>query len=81
MYINAKAEGVVVAVDSDNDKIISRFTVDPSGVNAALAIDEPNHRLFVGCRKNPALVVMDSDTGMIVGKRSHPRRRRRRVLR
>jgi hypothetical protein len=39
--------------------------VEPSGVNAALAIDEPNHRLFVGCRKNPALVVMDGDTGKI----------------
>jgi hypothetical protein len=31
-----------------------------------VAIDEPNHRLFVGCRKNPSLVVMESDTGKIV---------------
>jgi DNA-binding beta-propeller fold protein YncE len=66
MYINAKAEGVVVAIDSNNDRIIGRYDVAPAGVNAALAIDEPNHRLFVGCRTNPALVVMDSDTGRIV---------------
>jgi DNA-binding beta-propeller fold protein YncE len=66
MYINAKAEGVVVALNSENDRIIDRYKVDPSGVNAALAIDELNHRLFVGCRKNPALVVMESDTGRIV---------------
>jgi hypothetical protein len=66
MYIKAKAEGVVVAIDSENDRITSRFKVAPAGVNAALAIDEPNHRLFVGCRKDPSLVVMDSDSGKIV---------------
>ena len=46
--------------------MIGRFPVAPAGVNAAVAIDEPNHRLFIGCRKNPSLVVMDSDTGKIV---------------
>jgi DNA-binding beta-propeller fold protein YncE len=68
MYINAKAEGVVVAIDSNNDRIINRFNVAPAGVNAALAIDEPNHRLFVGCRRNPSMVVMDSDTGKIIDR-------------
>jgi DNA-binding beta-propeller fold protein YncE len=66
LYINAKAEGVVVAINSENDRITNRYKVEPAGVNAALAIDEPNHRLFVGCRTNPSLVVMDSDTGKIV---------------
>ena len=65
MYINAK-EGQVVAIDTNKDKEIGRFPVAPAGGNAAVAIDEPNHRLFVGCRKNPSLVVMDSDTGKIV---------------
>jgi DNA-binding beta-propeller fold protein YncE len=66
MYVNAKAEGQVVVIDTDGDKVIGRFAVAPSGVNAALAIDEPNRRLFVGCRQSPALVVMDSDGGRIV---------------
>ena len=65
MYVNAK-EGQVVVIDTEKDEVIGRFPVAPAGVNAALAIDEPNHRLFVGCRKNPSLVVMDSDTGKIV---------------
>jgi hypothetical protein len=68
MYINAKAEGVVVALDSDNDRIISRYNVAPAGVPAAVAIDEPNRRLFVGCRREPSLVVMDSDTGKVVAR-------------
>jgi DNA-binding beta-propeller fold protein YncE len=66
MYINAKAAGQVVVIDTDKDRVIARFPVAPAGVNAALAIDEPNRRLFVGCRRNPALVVMDSDTGKVV---------------
>ena len=65
MYVNAK-EGRVVVIDTEKDEVIGRFPVAPAGVNAAVAIDEPNHRLFIGCRKNPALVVMDSDTGKIV---------------
>jgi DNA-binding beta-propeller fold protein YncE len=67
MYANAKNEGVI-AIDSDHDKTISRFSVAPAGANASIAIDEPNHRLFIGCRKNPSLVVMDSDTGKVVAR-------------
>jgi len=66
MYLNAKTAGQVIVIDTERDKIIGRFPVAPAGINAAVAIDEPNRRLFVGCRKNPSLVVMDSDTGKIV---------------
>jgi DNA-binding beta-propeller fold protein YncE len=66
LYINAKAAGQVVVIDTEKDTAIDRFPVAPAGVNAALAIDEPNRRIFVGCRSNPALVVMDADTGKIV---------------
>jgi hypothetical protein len=68
MYINAKADGVVVALESNNDIVIGRFNVAPAGVNAALAIDEPNRLLFVGCRRNPSVVVMDSDSGKIIDR-------------
>ena len=66
MYVNAKAAGLVVAIDAEAGRIVGRFPVTPSGVNASLAIDEANHRLFAGCRQGPALVVMDIDTGAIV---------------
>jgi DNA-binding beta-propeller fold protein YncE len=65
MYVNAKA-GQVVVIDTIRDEVIGRFPVAPAGVNAAVAITEPNRRLFIGCRKNPSLLVMDSDTGKVV---------------
>jgi DNA-binding beta-propeller fold protein YncE len=68
MYVNAKDAGLVVAIDTRKDEIIARFPVAPAGVNAALAIDEPDRRLFVGCRRDPSLVVMDSDSGKVVAR-------------
>lgn len=68
MYVNAKAAGLVIAIDAEACRIVGRFPVAPSGVNAALAIDEANRRLFVGCRQGPALVVMDSDTGRVIAR-------------
>src|SRR5262249_61171212 len=54
LYVNAKA-GQVVAIDTDRDEVVGRFPVAPAGVNSAVAVDEPNHRLFVGCRTDPPL--------------------------
>jgi DNA-binding beta-propeller fold protein YncE len=65
LYINAK-EGNVVVIDTNKDEVIGRYPVAPAGLNAAVAIDEPNHRLFIGCRKDPSLLVMDSDSGKII---------------
>jgi DNA-binding beta-propeller fold protein YncE len=67
MYVNAKS-GHVVAIDTDKDEVIGRFPVAPAGANAALAIDESHRRLFVGCRSDPSLVVMDADTGKVVAR-------------
>ncbi len=66
MYVNAKAAGLVVAIDAEKGQVIDRFPVAPSAVNASLSIDEANRRLFVGCRHKPAVVVMDSESGRIV---------------
>ena len=68
MYVNAKAAGLVVCIDTRKDEIIARFPVAPAAENAALAIDERHHRLFVGCRRDPSLVVMDSDDGKVVAR-------------
>jgi hypothetical protein len=66
IYVNAKAAGLVFAIDPQNEQVVGRFPVAPAAVNASLAIDEANHRLFVGCRREPALVVMNSNSGKIM---------------
>jgi DNA-binding beta-propeller fold protein YncE len=68
MYVSAKGAGAVVVIDTDKDEVIDRFPVAPAGLPAALAIDERNHRLLIGCRRDPSLVVMDSDTGKVLAR-------------
>lgn len=72
MYVNAKAAGLVVAIDAEKGQVLGRFPVAPATVNASLAIDETNRRLFVGCRREPVVVVMDSDSGKIVASVTIP---------
>src|SRR5262249_16355918 len=66
MSVNAKAAGLVMAIDAEQGEVVGRFPVAPAAYNASLALDEPNRKLFVGCRTNPALLTMDCDTGAIV---------------
>ncbi len=67
MYVNSKG-GEVVVIDADKDQVIGRFPVAPATDNSAMAIDETQRRLFVGCRQAPSLVVMDSDDGKVVAR-------------
>ncbi|GAC1309052.1 MAG: hypothetical protein NVSMB14_13310 [Isosphaeraceae bacterium] len=68
LYVNAKGTGEVWVIDTEKDAVIARHPVAPAGLNSAFAIDEPNRRLFVGCRKPASLVVMNCDTGQIVAR-------------
>src|SRR5262249_19308315 len=42
---------------------ISGFPIKMSGGNHAMALDPANRRVFVGCRKEPKLVILDAGSG------------------
>jgi DNA-binding beta-propeller fold protein YncE len=46
--------------------VLRRFPTSPGVLPSGLAYDSEHHRLFVGCR-NKQLVVLDSDTGRVIG--------------
>lgn len=62
MYCNTSG-GAVDVIDTSSRKITATYRINMSSSNYALALDETNRRLFVGCRKEPKLVVIDSDSG------------------
>jgi DNA-binding beta-propeller fold protein YncE len=62
MYINNSATNQVEVIDRDQRKIVESWPVTLGRVNVAMALDEANHRLFIGCRDGH-LVVMDTQTG------------------
>jgi len=63
LYLNIPSPSQVVVIDTDKNEVVNRYPLKLAGANFPLALDEANHRLFIGCRKKPTVVVMDSETG------------------
>jgi DNA-binding beta-propeller fold protein YncE len=61
LYLNASNQ--VVVVDTDKNEVLHRYPLKLAGQAFPMAIDEKNHRLFIGCREKPIVLVMDSETG------------------
>ena len=68
-------------IDTDKNEVLHRYPLKLADRAYPMALDEANHRLFVGCRDKPSIVVVDSETGKEVAERRHPGRHRRPVLR
>jgi DNA-binding beta-propeller fold protein YncE len=62
LYVNLPAPRQVAVVDRDKREVLKRYTLNEAG-NYPLALDEKNHRLFVGTRKEPRLIVLDTESG------------------
>jgi len=66
IFVNVTDKNTVAVVDRTTMKLLSEWKVGVAQENSPIAFDEPNHRLFLVCRKPATLVVMNSDTGAIV---------------
>ena len=49
-------------IDRDQREIVASWPLTLARMNVPIALDEPNHRLLIGCRDGH-LVVMDTRTG------------------
>jgi DNA-binding beta-propeller fold protein YncE len=63
LYLNIPSPSQVVVIDTGKNEVIKSYPLKLASANFPLALDEANHRLFLGCRKKPMIVVMDSETG------------------
>jgi hypothetical protein len=68
IYDNLQSTNEVIAIDSRDLKIKSRWPVAPAGQPVSIAMDRVHRRLFIGGRNPKMLVVMDADTGKIIGE-------------
>lgn len=73
LYLATPQPSQVVVINTDQNEVIGRFPVKGAGNKAyAVAVDEANRRLFVACRKVPAVVVLDSDSGKEIARVTIP---------
>jgi DNA-binding beta-propeller fold protein YncE len=68
IFANVPNARHVAIVDRDRWQVINKWATDLAFGNFPIAIDETNHRLFVGCRLPPKLVVLNTDSGDVVAK-------------
>lgn len=68
IYDNLEDKNEVIAIDSRALKITSRWPVAPAGAPTSMAMDREHRRLFIGGRNPAVFVVMNADTGQIIGQ-------------
>jgi DNA-binding beta-propeller fold protein YncE len=74
IFINLTQTNKLAVIDRSTMKVIALWPVPAAEQNAMVAMDEPHHRLFVGCRKPGMVVVMNSDTGAVTNTVASPLR-------
>src|SRR5437016_696473 len=65
IYANIATKAKVVVIERNTHKVTS-WPLKPGKDNYPMALDEANHRLFVVTRKPAQLVVLDTDSGVMV---------------
>jgi len=68
IYDNLEDTNEVIALDARTLEIKARWPVAPAGAPVAMAMDRKTRRLFIGGRNPKMLVVMDADSGKVIGE-------------
>ena len=63
IFVNVPGARHVAVVDREKGEVIATWKTDGAFGNFPMALDEANHRLFVGCRIPSKLIVLDTDSG------------------
>jgi DNA-binding beta-propeller fold protein YncE len=63
IFVNVPDARQIAVIDRQKQSIIATWPMREFQANFPMALDEANHRLFVGCRKPARLVVLDTRTG------------------
>src|SRR5436853_1211956 len=66
IYVNSENTSEVVAFDPKSLEVKKRFPIGVAKVPTGLAYDSKTNRLFIGCRNEPKMVVMDASNGKVI---------------
>jgi YVTN family beta-propeller protein len=66
IYVNSEDTAEVVAFDPKSLQVKKRYPIGVAKTPTGLAYDAKTKRLFIGCRDEPKMVVMDAATGKVI---------------
>jgi DNA-binding beta-propeller fold protein YncE len=69
IYVNIpSANNIVDVLDRGTPRIVATWTLGGAQDNFPMALDEANHRLFIACRTPAEVLILDTQSGSIVGR-------------
>jgi DNA-binding beta-propeller fold protein YncE len=74
IFLNLTQTNKLAVIDRKSMKVIATWPVPPAKDNAMVAFDPAQHRLYVVTRTPGMVVVMNSDTGAVIGTQPGPLR-------
>ena len=66
VYLNLEDTNEVITFDPKSLEVKKRFPIAVAKTPTGLAYDEKTKRLFIGCRNEPKMVVMDAVSGKVI---------------
>ena len=63
IFVNVPSAAQVAVIDRESMKVVATWPVTDAASNYPMALDEPNHRLFIGCRRPAKVLVYHTATG------------------
>jgi DNA-binding beta-propeller fold protein YncE len=67
VFVNVPTAEQIAVVDRAAMKVVATWPVSSAKANFPMALDEPNHRIFIGCRRPAKVLVYDTTSGKEVG--------------
>lgn len=66
MYVNVPDVRQIDVIDLEKNEVTAHWKLTQAASNFPMDLDPINHRLFVGCRHSPTLLVIDTQTGKTI---------------
>ena len=63
IFVNVPDANQIAVIDRTGMTVAATWPVVAAKANFPMALDEPNHRLFIGCRRPAKVLVYDTTTG------------------
>jgi DNA-binding beta-propeller fold protein YncE len=72
LYASTPEPSQVVVIDTAKNEVAAVYPLKLAGGAHPIALDEASHRAYIGCRKEPMVVVLDTETGKEVASAAIP---------
>lgn len=66
IFVNIPDKKQIDVIDLTQNKIVAQWKINEASANFPMALDEINHRLFIGCRHPSKLLVLDTENGKTI---------------